>query len=182
MRIIAGSAGGRRLVSPPGQNARPTHERVREAVFSMLTPFLSGGRVLDLFAGSGAMGLEALSRGMDEAIFVDADRGAVRTIQSNIEALGFNRCRVLHMDALRALDREKGPFDLAFVDPPYDAGLMMPALEKLAANKLIAPGARIVCERRFGDETPVPGAYDLLRRRRYGIAEILLLSERELKP
>jgi len=120
MRVIAGELGGRRLRSPRGEATRPTSERVREAVFSMLGE-LGGLRVLDLFAGSGALGIEALSRGAAAATFVDHDERALAAVRANLESLGA-AARVVKSDAPAFLERDSGAlYDLVFLDPPYDS-------------------------------------------------------------
>src|SRR3954468_12744768 len=121
MRVIAGTYGGRPLNAPPGAATRPTSDRVREALFSILGARVPGARVLDLFAGSGALGLEALSRGAGEALFVDDAAAAVRAIRANLDALG-GQAEVRRADALRFLDaarRGGAQYDLVFLDPPY---------------------------------------------------------------
>ena len=118
MRIVAGEYGGRRLHAPRGTRTRPTADRVREALFSMLGD-VSGARVLDLYAGSGALGIEALSRGAASAVFVERDARAAATITRNLDALGAD-AEVRRQDALRFLASGAGPFDLVFCDPPYD--------------------------------------------------------------
>jgi 16S rRNA (guanine(966)-N(2))-methyltransferase RsmD len=122
MRVVAGVYGGRRLEAPAGRSTRPTSDRVREALFSILGP-IDGARVLDLFAGSGALGIEALSRGAAEAVFVDSDARAVQAIERNLETLGAS-ARVHRRDALKWLESaasgEEG-FDLVFADPPYSS-------------------------------------------------------------
>jgi 16S rRNA (guanine966-N2)-methyltransferase len=122
MRVVAGVYGGRRLKAPPGRATRPTSDRVREALFSILGP-IEGARVLDLYAGSGALGIEALSRGASEAVFVDSDARAVTAIESNLETVGA-RARVHRRDALKWLEsapRGEDAFDLVFADPPYSS-------------------------------------------------------------
>jgi 16S rRNA (guanine966-N2)-methyltransferase len=126
MRVVAGVAGGRRLLAPPGRRLRPTTDRVREAVFSSLTSLdaIRGARVLDLFAGTGALGIEALSRGAASATFVDADHAAIRAIEQNLATTGLGGdATVVHGDALRFVEGRDwtaaGAFDLALVDPPY---------------------------------------------------------------
>ena len=122
MRIVAGRWGGRTIATPPGRDTRPTAERVREALMSVLAAELPGARVLDLFAGSGALGLEALSRGAEQATFVESAERASRVLRGNIAALGASEnARVVNSDALRFLNGiEALEFDLAFADPPYD--------------------------------------------------------------
>src|SRR5919206_4033417 len=120
-RIVAGTLGGRRLTAPPGRDTRPTSDRVREALFSILGP-VDGADVLDLFAGSGALGLEALSRGAAHATFVESDREACRTINRNLDKLGLENATVLCQNvltALRADARTGSRYDLVLLDPPY---------------------------------------------------------------
>ena len=117
MRIIAGSRKGHNIVAPPGRDTRPTSDRVRENIFNLLGP-VDGAAVLDLYAGSGAMGLEALSRGAAQAVFVDDDRDAVKAIERNLDKLRL-RATVLQQDAVAVLASEKRKYDLVLVDPPY---------------------------------------------------------------
>ena len=167
MRVVAGRLGGRRLLAPPGRDTRPTSDRVREALFSILGP-LEGERVLDLFAGSGALGLEALSRGAAHATFVDRDPRAVAAVRANLEALGIE-ARVLRQEARGALRdaRERGDaYDLVFLDPPYRQAATLAAELAEALPPVLAPGARVVSEsdRRAPLELTLP----LLDERRYG--------------
>ncbi|MGI8748968.1 MAG: 16S rRNA (guanine(966)-N(2))-methyltransferase RsmD, partial [Thermoleophilaceae bacterium] len=121
MRVVAGTHRGRRLHRPPGLGTRPTSDRVREALFSMLADNVTGARVLDLFAGSGALGIEALSRGAARAVFVESSRSTVETVQRNLSELGLD-ARVHRRDALSYLRGAGGSshYDLVFLDPPYD--------------------------------------------------------------
>lgn len=149
MRIVAGEFRGRELTTPSGSTTRPTAARAREALFSILAD-VSDERVLDLYAGSGALGLEALSRGAEHLVLVEASRAAQRAIRTNLETLGVDqRAVVLPLRAeasLRALER-LGPFSLVFADPPWaDAQAAFGVLEKLARSGLLAPAARLVLE------------------------------------
>jgi 16S rRNA (guanine966-N2)-methyltransferase len=175
VRIVAGTYGGRRLAAPRGTGTRPTADRVREAVFSMLEP-VAGARVLDLFAGSGALGLEALSRGAAEATFVDSAPAAVRAVHANLEALGAD-AEVRRADArgfLRNARADGRQYDLVFLDPPYQrAGALAEALAgDLAA--VLAPRARVVVEsdRRSPLELPLSLQID----RRYGDTVIRIFT------
>jgi 16S rRNA (guanine966-N2)-methyltransferase len=167
-RIIAGTARGRRLEVPRGTSTRPTSDKVRGAVFNVLGQFFDGGEVLDLYAGTGALALEALSRGCARAVCVEADRGAAETLRRNAEALGFaDRVEVLHGRVPQALARlPRARFALAFVDPPYAEG---PDTALVALGDLLAPGARAVAE--HDARRPPPdrvGALALADRRDYG--------------
>ena len=159
MRVIAGTFRGRRLLGPPrGAETRPTADRVREAVFNVVSARVEGARVLDLFAGTGALGIEALSRGAAHATFVESDRGLCETIQTNLETLEVTgRARVLRRDVRRALKGAGGPFDLVFIDPPYGHLLEREALAALATHGLLAPGALVVVEH-ASRETVAPPA------------------------
>lgn len=171
MRIVAGVHGGRRIVAPPGNTTRPTSDRVREALFSMLGP-LDDHVVLDLFAGSGALGLEALSRGASRAVFVERDRRALAALRSNVAALGLpdERAQVISRDAGRVARDAAGraeAYDLVFLDPPYRLAAGLGAALGATLTGLLAPGARIVTEspeRAPMELTDVP----LIQERRYG--------------
>jgi 16S rRNA (guanine(966)-N(2))-methyltransferase RsmD len=149
MRIITGTARGIKLTTLEGDTTRPTAERVKEAVFSMIQFEIEGRTVLDLFAGSGQLALEALSRGAAKATVIDASRDAMNVIMDNAKKTRlFDRCRISCADYASfirgAQGREK--YDIVFLDPPYRAGLMPEALRKLDRGELFAPGAVIVCE------------------------------------
>ncbi len=165
MRVIAGELGGRRLRSARGAATRPTAERVREALFSMLGP-LDGAVVLDLFAGSGALGIEALSRGAAHATFVERSPPALAALRANLAALELDgRARVLGGDALSALRRE-GKYDLVFIDPPYAVAATLAGPLSGALAGALRPGARVVSE--SDRRAPLELALPLRRERRYG--------------
>lgn len=174
MRIIAGRWRGRAIAAPAGDATRPTSDRAREAIFSMLASRLGGFDgldVLDLFAGSGALGLEALSRGAASACFIDADSAAVKAIRANLKALGAEAdVRQLPVASLGPAPRAH---HLVFLDPPYGKGLAAPALAQLTATGWIAPGALVSIETGAGEalETDL----DLLVERRFGKALVRLL-------
>jgi 16S rRNA (guanine(966)-N(2))-methyltransferase RsmD len=166
-RIVAGSAKGRRLEVPEGQGTRPTSEKVRAAVFNLLGQFFDGGAVLDLYAGTGALALEALSRGCARATCVEADRRAVELLRRNAEGLGFaDRVEVRHGRVEALARRLPAGFALAFVDPPYQDG---PAEGLAAAGPLLLPGGRAVAEHdaRWAPPGRV-GPLALQETRRYG--------------
>jgi 16S rRNA (guanine966-N2)-methyltransferase len=164
LRIIAGDLKGRRVRVPETPGVRPTGDRVREALFSILGGRLRGGRVLDAFAGSGALGFEALSRGMDAAEFVEADRTAAEVVRANAAALGVAaRCRVHHGDVVRLLSRGglTGPYALVLADPPWADAIVPAFLAALAGGGALEAGGRVVVER--AGRQPVPAAPDGLR-------------------
>jgi len=170
LRVVAGTFKGRRLAAPRGSRTRPTADRVREALFSMLGD-VGGARVLDLYAGSGALGIEALSRGADGAVFVERDAKAVAAIERNLAAVGAE-ATVVRQDVLRFLARADGAYDLVFCDPPYDsvAGLAGPLAEHLPA--LCAEDARIVTE--SDKRNPLVLPFPLLVERAYGDTRIAI--------
>jgi 16S rRNA (guanine966-N2)-methyltransferase len=184
MRIVAGQYRGKPLIAPPGQATRPTSDRARESIFNILehapwSPGLREARVVDLFAGSGALGLEALSRGAAFALFVETDEAARGAIRDNVEAFGlFGTTRVHRRDAADLGPRPSSagaPFDLAFLDPPYAKGLGEKALEQLRTHGWLTPGAVTVFER--GAEEPVIDVegFDLVDERTYGAARVLFM-------
>jgi 16S rRNA (guanine966-N2)-methyltransferase len=167
MRVIAGRFGGRRLRAPAGDATRPTSDRVREALFSMLGP-LDGARVLDLFAGSGALGIEALSRGAESVVFVDTAAAARAAIEANLATVGIEaaidrRSALAYVDAATSAAHQ---YDLVFLDPPYRlAGGLGPKLSAVLPM-VLAPGARVVAESDHRD--PLQLELPLVRERRYG--------------
>ncbi len=165
MRIIAGSARGLRIEAPPGPNVRPTLDRVREALFSILMPRLEDARFVDLFCGSGANGIEALSRGAANVTFVDQDRKALNTVRDNL-----NRARVathatcLQLEIPREIQRIPGTFDLVFADPAYDFDAYDALLDAIAAGTLLAEDGLVIVEHRRSVD--LPATTDALTRTR----------------
>ena len=173
MRVIAGSHGGRALTAPRGRATRPTSDRVREAVFSILGD-VSGSAVLDLYAGSGAMAIEALSRGAASATLVDSAPAAIATIRHNLSLLGLE-AQVRREDArafLRAASRSAPQYDLVFLDPPYRHNSELGAGLSAALPPMLAPGARVVAE--SDRRAPLRLELPLLDERRYGDTLILI--------
>ncbi len=184
MRVIAGSARGRRLNSVPGIAVRPTADRVKEALFSMLASRfeLAGTAVLDLFAGSGGLGIEALSRGAATALFVESDPAARRILAANLERCGFGeRGRVLAAPvdgALRDLARRGARFDGVVLDPPYGHDLAAASVASLAALGLTHPGAWVVAEHHIDDALgPAFGCLQLTVAKRYGKTALALFED-----
>ena len=175
MRIIAGSCKGHRIDAPPGRRTRPTSDRVRENVFNLVQSWVDGATVLDLFAGSGAMGIEALSRGAERAVFVEADAQACRVIDRNLEKLRLSGARVFCSDVGRFLATDRGSYDLIFCDPPYEEyAALEPALARYLP-RLAAEDGLVVVETARTTEPELP----LTRRtsRRYGAARITLWEQ-----
>ena len=172
MRVIGGTARGRPLKALAGRALRPTADRVREAIFDLVGPAGPGRTVLDLFAGTGALGIEALSRGAERAVFVDSDRRGCELVAANLQACGFTgQARIERRDALRFLTRPvpDAPFDLVLLDPPYQQGLLPACLAALGAPGLLSGAARVFCEAEAGLWLePIQGGLVQGRVKRYG--------------
>jgi 16S rRNA (guanine966-N2)-methyltransferase len=183
MRIVAGEAKGVRLQVPSGREVRPTSDRVREAVFSSLGQSVRDARVLDLFGGSGALGLEAMSRGASGAVFVERSGMIRKVLETNIATLGYQkRSRVIPGSALGALRRlggEKERFDIVFVDPPYASDLAQRAVEELAASDLMTPLSIIVVEHKRSKIIHCPKSLQVSTTKRYGDTSITYLRQAE---
>lgn len=183
MRVISGSARGVRLRSVPGTTTRPTADRVKESLFNVIGPYFSGGRALDLFAGTGSLGIEALSRGVERCVFVDFDPRSVDVIRQNLRAAKLeSRAEVYRNDAFRAVRALAGrgaEFDLVFVDPPYRLRLVAAVLAELEKGRLLSPGAKIVAEHASTDITPAEiGSLSAVRRLQYGDTALTIYVRR----
>ena len=170
MRVVAGEFKGRRLRMPRGAPTRPTADRVREALFSMLGD-VTGARVLDLYAGSGALGIEAISRGAASAVFVERNARAAAAIQANLDAVG-TEAEVSRQDALAFARRDRRSYDLVFCDPPYDSGPRIAAQLAESLPALLSTDARIVTE--SDKRNPLELPFPLLRERTYGDTRIAI--------
>ncbi len=179
MRVITGSARGRRLITLEGTDVRPTTDIVKEALFSIIQFEIEGRKVLDLFGGCGQLAIEALSRGARDAVIVDSSRKSVEVIKQNLEATGFTKQAVVVLsDAEAFLSRRTEKYDIALLDPPYSKGLIEKVLPKAAA--VMNEGGVIICEAPFSDELPEKaGDFELKRKYRYGKTGLFLyrLSE-----
>lgn len=184
MRIVGGRNRGRRLLAPKGAATRPTSDRIREAVFNILAHGtdleLKGCPVLDLFAGTGALGFEALSRGAGPALFIDNAAPAIDLIRANAEVLGDEGAEVLCADIRRLGDPPTGtlPAGLAFLDPPYGAGLVAPALEALEVLGWLVQGAVLVIESGCEETIEATDAFEFIEERSYGSTKITFLRFR----
>lgn len=159
MRIIAGSAKGHRLSLPRGRTIRPTTDRVREALFNILAPRIQGATFLDLYSGSGSVGLEALSRGASLVVFVDNDVKSMTTLMGNLKKSGLSdKDVVVHkgdvIQVLARLDKETFSFDVVFMDPPYACGLVEPTLSVVSSASLLRPDGLVIVEHGIGEEIP----------------------------
>ncbi|WP_410769308.1 16S rRNA (guanine(966)-N(2))-methyltransferase RsmD [Fontibacillus sp. BL9] len=181
MRVISGSARGRTLKAVPGMGTRPTTDKVKEALFSMIGPYFDGGTVLDLFAGTGGLGIEALSRGMDKAVFVDLEYKSIEIVRSNLKTTGLeNKAEVYKNDAeraLKALAKRESVFDLVFLDPPYrlkHGDMLMQAMDQL---HLLNPGATLVLEYESSFAYPAGfGPFSEVRKAQYGETTLSIYS------
>ena len=180
MRIVGGTLRGRPLAAPTHEGTRPTSDRVREAVFNILLHgipdfSLPGIKVLDLFAGTGALGLEALSRGAAFCLFVEEDADARAVIRRNVEAFGLTGVtKIFRRDATDlGAASNRGTFNLAFLDPPYGRGLAERALASAAAGGWLSPAATAVIEERKGTDVMLPGGFAVLDQRSWGDTQVL---------
>lgn len=179
MRVITGTARGRKLQEPSGMDIRPTADVVKEAVFNIIQFDIEGRRVLDLFAGTGQLGIEALSRGARGAVFVDNARAAVEAIGQNLAFTGLGQnARVMPVEAMAFLRSYREVFDIALLDPPYQKGLIEEALPLLAEK--VSPGGIIICETERGETLPA-AAGDFTRKKeyRYGKAKVTTYRREE---
>ena len=179
LRVITGDARGRRLRSVEGTDTRPTTDRTKESVFNAIQFDIEGRRVLDLFAGTGQLGIEALSRGARDAVFIDSAAAAVRVVRENLNSVRYEtRAEVIQGDARSVLSRfPENRFGLIFLDPPYEAGLIGEALRKIMERRLLCEGGLIVCET-LKEETlpPCVNGFRTVREYVYGKSRITLLT------
>ncbi len=180
MRVISGTAKGRKLISVSGMDTRPTTDRVKESIFNIIQFDIEGARVLDLFAGTGQMGIEALSRGAKSAVFVDVREECVKTIQKNLQATGFSeKTRVVKSDYRSFISEGlKGAFDLVFLDPPYKGALLNDAIRLSTGFDILYTHGIILCESGSKEELPdVSAPYEKGREYRYGNTKITLYTK-----
>lgn len=169
MRIISGSRRGRKLVSFSGDSIRPTTDRVKESVFNLIQEYVAGSKVLDLFGGSGALSLEALSRGAKRAVIVDCDKRSVGVIKENIKITGFlENAEVVFQKAEAYLKIAEEKFDIIFLDPPYNKGFVTPLLSLISKRHILSEKGIVVLESDFGDEHGEAEGLDILKQRKYG--------------
>ena len=180
MRVITGSARGKKLNTPKGMDIRPTADMVKESLFNILQFEIEGRRVLDLFAGTGQLGIECLSRGAKEAVFIDKNNEAVKMVKENLANCGFS-AKVLRQDALDYL-QTCGKFDLVFVDPPYDAGLYDKVLDTINSVDILSDGGIIICESRRETQLPeMQSPYQKKKEYCYGTVKLSLYRREKTK-
>lgn len=185
MRVVAGEYGGRRLKAVPGMKTRPTTDKVKEAMFNIIGPYLEGGQVLDLFAGSGGLSIEAVSRGADHATLVDRQYQAIKTIHENLSVTKEeDKFTVLKGDAYKMLNKlakqEQG-FDYVFLDPPYKKQQILELMEQLKKLGLLNTDALIICETDQVADLPEELAdFELIKKADYGITELTFYRYKEV--
>ena len=187
MRIISGTSRGRRLVAQRGRAIRPTSDRIKESIFNILGNEVQGKLIVDLFAGTGSLGIEALSRGAKKVLFVEIERQALRIIQKNLSACGMQRhAEVVPRDVNRAIGMLHGrgeSFDLILMDPPYRQGLIRATVEKLESRPIHHEDSILVIQHDRREPLPdLTGAWDLIRQRRIGDSLITFLTPGALEP
>lgn len=176
MRVITGTARGRRLITLEGNDVRPTTDKVKEALFSIIQFELEGRKVLDLFAGSGQLGIEALSRGAASAVFVDLSRKSIEVIKQNLENTGLGKTAiVLNTDSIAFVSSRADKYDIAFLDPPYKTGLLQKALPLMA--NIMNEGGVIICEAAYDEELP-ERAGTFIKAKEYKYGKIKLATYR----
>lgn len=184
MRVISGEQKGLYLKAVPGQSTRPTTDKVKESIFNMIGPYFVGGNVLDLYGGSGSLAIEALSRGMNEAVIVDRDKKAIETIHANLKACKLTeKAKVFRNEAVRALKalkKKETQFHLIFLDPPYLKQRLADELAFLEENNLVVQNGTVVVEHSFEVKLQdTYGALEKLREERYGDTVISIFQKRE---
>lgn len=177
MRIISGQSRGRKLLSPTGLDTRPTTDRVKESMFNLIIPFIPADSVLDLFAGSGALGLEALSRRSGHCVFVESNKMAFSVLKQNIELTRQeSQAEAVFCDAFSYLDRTSSKFDIIFLDPPYNKGLLTKAIQTICKKSLLKENGIIVAESEAGGEAPPKDCFEVLKSATYGKTMVYVLK------
>lgn len=179
MRVVSGTCKGRSLKAVPGTGTRPTTDKVKESIFNIIGPYFDGGLVLDLFAGSGGLGIEALSRGMDKGIFIDRDYSAFQTVKANLDVCKLSdQAEVYKNDsgrALKALIKRELSFDLIMLDPPYKKQKLIELVEEISKARLLTDKGYIVCEHSHDVTLPEQiGRFIIKRKEVYGIIAITI--------
>ena len=182
MRVISGSARGLKLKAPEGLSTRPTADRIKESLFNIISPYLYDCSFLDLFSGSGAIGIEALSRGAKDATFVDYDKISIDIINQNIYSAKMTQKATVYnlnvLDALDTLNINNKSFDIIFLDPPYDKGLLLPALKKIENTNLLKKDGFIICEQHINEPDFILNNLQTYRIKQYKITKMVFLEHK----
>ena len=183
MRITGGKFRGRRLQTTPGLATRPTSDKTRQAIFNILMNDIADARVLDMFAGSGAMGIEAMSHGAEHAVFIEAGHAQVNVIRKNLDTLGLDGDVMTgdYKSACRALETAGRKFDLIFADPPYKEFAPLEIVDTILRYNLLAPGGLLIIEHKSGQETATERMW-LIKQRRFGKTEVSFYGEKDQRP
>ncbi len=180
VRVISGSARGLKLSAPEGLSTRPTTDRVKESIFNIIGRYLPVESVLDLFAGSGALGIEALSRACSHAVFVENDNAAIDVVKRNTASARVEgRCDILKREAMAYLCETDKKFDIIFLDPPYNTGLLTSAAEEIRNRGLLTESGIIVAETELGGEEPSGDKFEILKKAKYGKTLIFVLKPKQ---
>lgn len=180
MRVISGKIRGKKLYSLDGENTRPTTDRVKENIFNIIAGEIFGANVLDLFAGSGALGIEALSRGAEYCDFVEKNMGAFKIVGKNIGETPFpDICKIHLCDYADFLKKTEKVYDIIFLDPPYEAGMYLPALELIEKRKLLNGDGTVVLEKKTGLDVIIPECFEVSKEKKYGHVSVMILKMRE---
>jgi 16S rRNA (guanine966-N2)-methyltransferase len=181
VRVVSGVHKGKPLKAVPGSSTRPTTDKVKEAIFNMIGPYFDGGIGLDLFAGSGGLGIEALSRGLEKVIFIDRDGRAIQTIRENISSCRLEESSEVYRNdadrALKALMKREIMFDYIFLDPPYKKQQLINLMDKMDEHNLANDNSIVVCEHSFDVELPqAVGRFVQVKHEKYGIIAVTIYS------
>ena len=178
MRIISGKCRGLNLISPAGEDTRPTLDRVKEAIFNIIMPYILDSDVLDLFAGSGALGIEAISRGAKSAFFIDKNQESINCINKNINSARFcDFCQVKKFDSIQFLNECSKSFDIIFLDPPYKDNLYKNVFNLIFTKNLLKDNGIIVLEYDYSLKMPeIPDEFEIIKERKYGRAGVIVLK------
>ena len=178
MRVISGKAKGLKLLAPDGMDTRPTTDRVKESVFNLLIPYLPAGSFLDLFAGSGAMGIEAVSRYSDGCVFVENNPSALDIIHKNVEKARISDdVKIIKNDALSYISNTSDTFDIIFLDPPYNKGFLSPVFKIVKERKLLSENGIVLVETEFGGEETEFMGFDCIKQAKYGKTQVSVFTE-----
>ncbi|MDE6357362.1 MAG: 16S rRNA (guanine(966)-N(2))-methyltransferase RsmD [Eubacteriales bacterium] len=180
MRVISGTARGLKLKSPEGIITRPTTDRIKESLFNIIAPYIQETIFLDLFSGSGAIGIEALSRGAEKAFFVDSSKKSYELIKQNISSAKFlEKSEIYNIDCLNAIDKfaeKKVCFDIIFMDPPYSQNFVQPILNKIKEKNLLKENGIIICEQHIEDEIPIIEGLNNYRIKEYKTTKMVFFE------